>query len=343
MKAIGASFSIVFLLLLLLLNRFSCATETNGDQTLTKKTNPVKDLNTARLAPPDPGKGGEVKKVKDESGGSGEQKKKPDEKSDPKGSVSEGKDKPQEESGVKSESENGGGEDVSDSKTVPLKNSHVECDPSDQCNDEKNKFVACLRVPGEDSLSLSLLIQNKGTQSLTLNLIAPDSVKLEQPTVEIPAKQDKEVSVSVKDGANDAMIQLKAGTEMCTLHYQNTNSNTVKKNEASILSRYITISTHTAFIYLIIIAAVIISAVWLCMRFRWMNQLKDGPEYQKMEMSLPVSNGGKKEADDTDGWDKSWGDNWDDEEAPMTPSKPASTPSSKGLASRRFNKDGWKD
>lgn len=58
-------------------------------------------------------------------------------------------------------------------------------------------------------------------------------------------------------------------------------------------------------------------------------------------MVLPVSTGGSKETDEADGWDNSWGDDWDDE-APKTPQL-VSTPSSKGLASRRLNKDGWKD
>lgn len=63
-------------------------------------------------------------------------------------------------------------------------------------------------------------------------------------------------------------------------------------------------------------------------------------------MDLPVSGGGKPESEVSDGWDNSWGDDWDDEEAPKTPSLPV-TPSSnlslKGLATRRLNKEGWKD
>ncbi|XP_039120531.1 uncharacterized protein LOC120256941 [Dioscorea cayenensis subsp. rotundata] len=343
MKEVGSCFSIALLLLFLSLNRFSCATETSDPQSSADKKHRVKDLNADQRAQPDPGKEGEVKKDKHEFVGSGEEQK-VHEKSDPKGSVSEEKDKPQEESEVKGVGENGQGGEVSDSKTEPLKNSYVEvCDPMNQCNDEKNKLVACLRVPGEDSLSLSLLIQNKGSQSLTLNIIAPDFVSLGQSTVKILAKKDKKVSVYVKDGANEAVIQLKTETEeICTFRYGNTNSDAMKKTEVSLLTRYI-ISAHVSFIYLIIGAAVIIGAVWLCMKLRRMNQPKDDHEYQKMEMGLPVSIGGKKEADDTDVWDKSWGDGWDDEEAPVTPSKPASTPSSKGLAPRRFNKDGWKD
>lgn len=61
-------------------------------------------------------------------------------------------------------------------------------------------------------------------------------------------------------------------------------------------------------------------------------------------MELPVASLGNSELDNNHGWDNSWDDNWDDEEAPKTPSLPV-TPSlsSKGLASRRLSKEGWKD
>lgn len=63
-----------------------------------------------------------------------------------------------------------------------------------------------------------------------------------------------------------------------------------------------------------------------------------------LDMELPVSHSSKLESDANESWDDSWGDNWDDEEAPKTPSLPV-TPSlsSKGMASRKFNKEHWKD
>lgn len=169
MKEVGACFSIVLLLLFFSLNRFSCATETSGVQSSTEKKDPVKDLNADQRAQADPGKEGEVKKSKDESGGSGEEQT-AHEKSDPKGSVTEGKDKPREESEVKGDGENGRGK-ASDSKTESLKNSYVEeCDPMNQCNDEKNKLVACLRVPGEGNLSGELYFP-KALMNCLMNLL----------------------------------------------------------------------------------------------------------------------------------------------------------------------------
>ena len=68
------------------------------------------------------------------------------------------------------------------------------------------------------------------------------------------------------------------------------------------------------------------------------------PAYQKLDaLELPVSIGGKKEVDQPDQWDDNWGDDWDDEEAPSTPSNSMPNLSSKGLASRKSTKDGWKD
>lgn len=71
-------------------------------------------------------------------------------------------------------------------------------------------------------------------------------------------------------------------------------------------------------------------------------------------MELPVSNNAlvTKTDEETgdDGWNNNWGDDWDDEngdgdeEQPNTPVLPL-TPSvsSRGLASRRLSKEGWKD
>lgn len=61
-------------------------------------------------------------------------------------------------------------------------------------------------------------------------------------------------------------------------------------------------------------------------------------------MELPVSIVEESEVDSIEGWDNSWGDGWNDEEAPRSPPMPH-TPSlsAKGLASRRLNKEGWRD
>ncbi|KHG18055.1 hypothetical protein F383_23609 [Gossypium arboreum] len=161
-----------------------------------------------------------------------------------------------------------------------------ECDPSNMCMDKNKRFAACLRVPGNESPDLSLLIQNKGNGALAIKISAPAFVRLEE----------TDVKVSIKGSGIGNMIVLKDG--------------------------------------------------WMCMSFRRKILASNSLKYRRLDMELPVSVAAKAEPerDVNDGWDNSWGDDWDDEEAPMTPSKPV-TPglSSKGLASRRLSKEGWKD
>lgn len=69
---------------------------------------------------------------------------------DTKGSSNETRDKPLEVPKIKDANGNQSLESGSNPKTPPLEDPPVEgCDPSNRCIDEKNKFVACLRVPGK--------------------------------------------------------------------------------------------------------------------------------------------------------------------------------------------------
>jgi hypothetical protein len=63
-----------------------------------------------------------------------------------------------------------------------------------------------------------------------------------------------------------------------------------------------------------------------------------GFTYQRQDLELPVSTGGREFSEN---WDNRV-DGWHDEEAPLTPSKPISKPLSKGLNSRKISKEGWK-
>lgn len=142
-----------------------------------------------------------------------------------------------------------------------------------------------------------------------------------------------QVKVSVKDGASNTTITLLAKDGNCSLKFQNTIP-TSFKNETSRMPNYLSLFSISIFLAAVAFAG----AAWLSIRFL----RKHASRYQKIDTVLPVSTGGTKEADESDGWDNSWGDGWDDE-APKTPSKPVSTPSSNGLASRKLNKDGWND
>jgi len=212
----------------------------------------------------------------------------------------------------------------------------MECDPSHRCIIENKKFVACLKVPGEDSLSLSLLMDNKGTDPLDVSITAPDYVTLAEDTVHVEANDHHEtqVSVSISDAANNTAIVLKVAGESCAV-----NIHCAIAREAGRVIRVPLTSTYT-----LVPVFLLLALVGVCVKLRRMRKQDGVPPYQKLDIAeLPVSIGGKKEPNQSNKWDDNWGDDWDDEEAPMTPSKPIPNPSSKGLAPRRSTKDGWKD
>ncbi|ONK79143.1 uncharacterized protein A4U43_C01F3370 [Asparagus officinalis] len=300
----------------------------NGETISASKNVAGADLSGAKLAPPDSEKVAEEKKAKEETKGEIEKK-------ESKETVIKEKGKSLEEPESQERNQKGGSNGDSDVEV---------CDPSNRCVDEKSKFVACLRVPGKDSLDLSLMIQNKGKESLDIIIVAPDFVNLEQSTVQLKAKEDKEVKVSVKDGGNDTTILLKAGEGSCSLNFQNPISDPIKNTETSSLPGFFShLSIRSSFILISLGASLVIVLSWCFIKFRRMKSQESSQKYQQIDAGLPISTGGKKDISEGDGWDNSWGDDWDDEEAPMTPSKPVLTPSSKGLASRKFNKDSWKD
>uniref|UniRef100_A0A0A9CN40 DUF7356 domain-containing protein n=1 Tax=Arundo donax TaxID=35708 RepID=A0A0A9CN40_ARUDO len=212
----------------------------------------------------------------------------------------------------------------------------MECDPSHRCIIEKKKFIACLKVPGEDSLALSLLMDNKGMNPLDVSITAPDYVTLAEDTVNVKANDHNEtqVSFSISDAANNTTINLKVAEETCTINIHSA----ITREAGQVIQMRLT-ST-----YMLVPVFVLLAVVGVCIKLRRTPKQDGDPAYQKLDMAeLPVSIGGKKEPDQSNKWDDNWGDDWDDEEAPLTPSKPMPNPSSKGLAPRRSTKDGWKD
>ncbi|VAH11093.1 unnamed protein product [Triticum turgidum subsp. durum] len=210
-----------------------------------------------------------------------------------------------------------------------------ECDPSHRCLIEKQRFIACLKVSG-DSSALSLLMDNKGTNPLDVSITAPDYVILAEDTVHVEANghNETQVSVSVSDTVNDMAIVLKVAEETCKINLETA----VTRNTGRVIPMRLTPT------YMLVPVFVLLGLAGLCVKLRRARKQDGGPAYQKLDApELPVSIGGKKEADQPDQWDDNWGDDWDDEEAPSTPSNSMPNLSSKGLASRRSTKDGWKD
>ncbi|KAL2925859.1 Phosphate acyltransferase [Bienertia sinuspersici] len=220
-----------------------------------------------------------------------------------------------------------------------------ECDLSNMCVDEKKNLTACLRVPGNDSPDLSLLIQNKGSESVIVTITAPQYVQLEETKVQLQQKEDKKVKVTVAYEAMDSLILLTTENTRCTLDFKELIPRDARtETRYGFKLRYFNSFTRTHFMILLtLFAFVIFGSAWMCSGL--CKKLYQGNGYhQIIDMELPISGGSKRVPESSDSWDDSWDDSWEDEEAPKTPQLPV-TPnlSSRGLASRRLNKDVWKD
>ncbi|XP_071919244.1 uncharacterized protein [Coffea arabica] len=233
------------------------------------------------------------------------------------------------------------------SATQGRKEGGEACDSSsNSCTIEEKSVIACLRVPGSESEKLSLLIQNKGNVPVSVTLFAPDFVKLEKKQVQVQANNNEKVKVSIGNGESTTGIILNAGNGNCNIDIKEMSVQRSKEETAvSAQLTYINLLKSTPSAWFISFAAIlVIASVCIGIGFRRKYGARNSPSYEKLEMELPVSGASKVIPDSNDGWDDSWGDSWDDEEAPKTPSVPV-TPSisSNGIASRRINKEAWKD
>ncbi|KAF5734759.1 hypothetical protein HS088_TW15G00251 [Tripterygium wilfordii] len=229
------------------------------------------------------------------------------------------------------------GKDEADSGLVKKDSSQSqECDSANNCTDEEKKLVACLRVPGNDSPGLSLLIQNKGKGPLSVKIVASDFVKLEETEIQLQEKENKKMKVTIQDGGTDNSIVLLAGNSRCSLDIG--DRNTPKRTNMN-FSLMPTIAFLSLAIFLILASG------WMCITFYRKRVSSNSSIYHRLDKELPISSVAAKADIVDDGWDNGWDDKWDDdEEAPKTPSVPL-TPSfaSPGLAARRLTKDGWRD
>ncbi|KAM3396642.1 hypothetical protein P3S68_000154 [Capsicum galapagoense] len=209
-----------------------------------------------------------------------------------------------------------------------------ECDSLYSCTIDEKALVACLRVPGNESPDLSLLVQNKGKDTASISIMAPKFVKLEHIKIELQGKENKKMKVSIGNGGNDNIIILKAGDGQCSLDFRGLIDNADKTSQFNY--------AFLSFGIMCLVAIALVATVLMYIKRRPL--LSNDHKYQKLDMGLPVSSGGKAETLSTDGWDNNWDDNWDDEEAPIAPSLPV-TPSlsSKSVSTRWSSKEGWKD
>ncbi|CAA2995702.1 uncharacterized protein LOC105179136 isoform X4 [Olea europaea subsp. europaea] len=146
------------------------------------------------------------------------------------------------------------------------------------------------------------------------------------------------VRVSIKSAGSSDFIIFTTGHGNFSLDFRDQIGR--KNFDSTSQFSYINHFQRTTSIGFVFSAALVILSAWSCTKFlRW--HFVRNPRYQKLEMELPVSHGSKVQSESNEGWDNGWGDSWEDEEASKIPSLPL-TPSlsSKGIASRRFSREG---
>ncbi|KAK6947905.1 hypothetical protein RJ641_001378 [Dillenia turbinata] len=241
----------------------------------------------------------------------------------------------------------------SESKEVPKertdKGNPQGCGLSNICTDDKNNFTACLRAQGDESPNLSLLIQNRGEGPLTVKIHSNESVRFEKTKILVQGKHNEEVPVHIEDARAEDSITLTAGDanhDGCNLYFRDLDLfNSGQQADSTLNSTRFSFLKSYPFTVIIILAVPLsIASTWAFVINRCRKVHGSGSKYQKLDNRLPITDAAKIPLECNDGWNSGWDDNWDDEEAPKTPSKPA-TPSlsAKGLASRRFNREGWKE
>ena len=153
---------------------------------------------------------------------------------------------------------------------------------------------------------------------------------------------DLQVEVSIGTGGTEGLIILTAGNRVCNLDFKDL----ITQNSSPKFA-YLGLPTRRSTIAFMSFSGLLIMVfIWMFVSFRRRKLVSIGGfAYQKLDVGLPVSVGGKKRLNNNnEGWDESWGDGWDDEEAPRTPSRPSpGLSSSKRLASRRLSKETRKD
>ncbi|CAH9089666.1 unnamed protein product [Cuscuta epithymum] len=225
-----------------------------------------------------------------------------------------------------------------------IRGEHCDSSPY-SCNIEDESLLACLRVPGNESPDLSLLVQNKGKHHISVSISASKYVELETRQIDLKEMENMKIKVSFKNSGSDNFIIVEAGDGKCKLDFSNLIEHNAD-NEADHVSHFKYPSLSSSATLMFLVALLLCASVWPCINYYKKHVSKMGSgKYRKLDMELPISGGVKLEVAVSDGWDKSWDDNWDDEEAPKTPAVPVtpSRPSKVVVASRRSNKDSWKD
>ncbi|CAA6672922.1 unnamed protein product [Spirodela intermedia] len=220
--------------------------------------------------------------------------------------------------------------DSSSKTAVAKEKSPVEdCGEKNGCTDTKNNFVACLKVPGNDSSGLTLLIVNKGIGSLTVTFRplsmsvwrSPSSSENERktnisqdpPPSRLPIRRAGEGLGEERRWRRVDNLELRRWPLRAQLPELIPNSVKDGSGGASVPSSGRLLSP-AGLVYLALAAVALAVVAWLLVKHR-------------RRAALPVSGGEHGAAAGwNDGWEESWDDDDDDEETPGPPPSPCPPP-----------------
>lgn len=201
----------------------------------------------------------------------------------------------------------------------------------------KEELVACLQYARNDSKELSLLVQNVGENTLTVEIKVTPPIDINK-NIQIAKGNTAKIPIKAMGVLE---IVLNAGAATCSLHPRSSPS---EWNLFQQLAPYATHVTPIYGAYFLFVFVVIAGGTWACCKFRRGRRANTVIPYQQLEMGAQTqSNSAVVDSNTADGWDESWDEDWDEEEAVPQPSAKHSTGSvsANGLSSRSPRKDGW--
>lgn len=216
----------------------------------------------------------------------------------------------------------------------PQSSNRETCDgvpDNKKCQDQK-KLVACFQSNLIESRDLTVLVLNKGDDTLEVNVTGGNFFK----GLKILKHHTKIITIPLTTEKGMKLI-LDAGNGECVLY----SSPLVSGDDLLLrLPTFDQLATPVNGAYFLIFAVLIFGGSWACCKFR--RRQAGGIPYQELEMTLPESSSAIN-VETAEGWDQGWDDDWDEENAVKSPGAPRiGSISANGLTARP-NKDGWEN
>lgn len=205
------------------------------------------------------------------------------------------------------------------------------------------ELYACLQVSQTASAGQFVIVQNRGQNTVTVNVKATPDISIEPKLPPLRKGESKRINISYMN-PNGGEISLNVGTKHCVLRTRQAVSNWQQQFQQ--LGAYATSMKPIYGAYFFVFTVVLVGAICACCKFA-RRRSNDGITYQQLEMGsqAPDTSGANNTTSTVNGWEDGWDDDWDDDEAPAkSPEKvPAGSVSANGLSlrSQTNSKDGW--